>query len=54
MHKIGKQPREIIERHRNVTLAIDIMAINRIPYIVTTSINIQCGTAHTRMEYMQR
>ena len=38
-------PREIMEKHGDVTLAIDVMFINRIPFVITTSRNIHFGTA---------
>jgi len=36
--------RNKVENHGNVTLTIAIMAINKIPYVITTSMNIQFGT----------
>jgi len=33
-------PQEIIERYGKVTLAVDIMAINEIPFMIMTSRNI--------------
>jgi len=38
-------PTEIMEKHSDVTLAIDVMFINRIPFVITTSRNIHFGTA---------
>jgi len=38
-------PREIMEKHGDVTLAIDVMFINRIPFVITASRNIHFGTA---------
>ena len=39
-------PAEPLERNKNVTLAVDIMYINKIiPFIITTSCNIHFGTA---------
>ena len=38
-------PREIMEKHGDMTLAIDIMFINIIPFVITTSRNIHFGTA---------
>lgn len=38
-------PKKISERHGNVTLEIYIMAINKIPLMVTTSRNIHFRTA---------
>jgi len=39
-------PDELLQQHKNVTLAIDIMYINKvIPFIITTSCNIHFGTA---------
>ena len=38
-------PREILQKYgKKVTLAVDIMAINKIPFIVTTSRHIHFGT----------
>jgi len=34
-----------MEKHGDVTLAIDVMFINRIPFVITTSRNIHVGTA---------
>jgi len=36
-------PQEIMERHSKVTQAIDVMFINKIPFIITTSCNIHFG-----------
>jgi len=38
-------PQEIMETHREITLAIDSMFINKIPFIMTTSCNIHFSTA---------
>jgi len=38
-------PQEIMENHGEVTLAIDVMFINKIPFVMTTSRNIHFGTA---------
>jgi len=38
-------PKEILERRGNVTLTVDIMVINKIPFMITTSRNIHFGTA---------
>jgi len=38
-------PQEIMEKHGKITLAIDIMFINKIPFIMTMSCNICFGTA---------
>jgi len=38
-------PREILQRYGEVTLAVDIMAINKIPFMITTSRHIHFGTA---------
>ena len=38
-------PQEIIEKNGEVILAIDIMFINKIPFVMTTSCNINFGTA---------
>jgi hypothetical protein len=37
-------PREIMERHRDVTLCVDIMFVNQIPFFITISRNIKFGT----------
>ena len=42
---IHELPTEIIEHHRNVTLEVDIMYINEIPFVVTTSKSIHFHTA---------
>lgn len=55
-------PEEILDKYGEVTLAIDIMAINKIPFIVSTSRNIHFGTAEiihdktkqTLMTYIQQ
>jgi len=38
-------PQEITEKHGGITLAIDIMFINKIPFVMTTSHKIYFGTA---------
>ena len=39
-------PNKLLQQHKNVTLAIDIMYINKvIPFIITTSRNIHFGIA---------
>jgi len=38
-------PQEIIEKYGKVTLAVDIMAINEIPFMIMTSRNIHFSTA---------
>ena len=38
-------PKELMEKHGDVTLAIDVMFINKIPFVITTSRNIHFGTA---------
>jgi len=38
-------PEEILNKYGDVTLAIDIMAINKIPFIASTSRNIHFGTS---------
>ena len=38
-------PQEIMDKHGQVILAIDVMFINKIPFIMTTSRNIHFGTA---------
>ena len=42
--KLQDIPQEIKERHSEVTLAIDVMYINKIPFLMTTSLNINFGT----------
>ena len=37
-------PRRILRLHRRITLAIDIMFVNRIPFLVTTSRKVKFGT----------
>jgi len=37
-------PEEILEKYGNVTLAIDITAINKIPFMISTSRDIHFGT----------
>jgi hypothetical protein len=37
-------PKEIMNRHRSVTLCIDIMFVNQIPMLVSVSCNIKFGT----------
>ena len=41
----SKIPSEILEKYGKVTLAIDIMAINTIPFMITTPRKIHFGTA---------
>jgi len=36
--KLQDIPQEIMERHGEVTLAIDVMIINKIPFVMTTSV----------------
>jgi hypothetical protein len=38
-------PREIMERYREITLAADIMFVNRIPFLVSISRNLKFGTS---------
>jgi len=40
-----KVPKEILQKYGEVTLAIDIMAINKIPFMITTSRHIHFRTA---------
>ena len=40
-------PRTIMERYKNVTLCIDIMFVNKIPFLVTISRGIKFGTVET-------
>ncbi len=37
-------PPTVMERYKNVTLAVDIMKVNKIPFFVSTSIDIKFGT----------
>ena len=41
---ISPVPIEIMKTHKQVTLAVDIMFVNKIPFLVTTSRNIHFGT----------
>ena len=45
MTTIHELPTDIIERHGSVTLKLDIMCINDIPFVVTTSQSIHFCTA---------
>jgi len=38
-------PSDILEKHGDVTLAVDIMYINKIPFVITTSRAIHFGMA---------
>ena len=38
-------PTDILEKHGDVTLAVDIMYMNEIPFVMTTSRAIHFGTA---------
>jgi len=40
-----KVPRDLLEKYGDMTLAIDIMTINKIPIMISTSRNIHFGTA---------
>jgi hypothetical protein len=40
-------PYEIQERYRNITLCADVMFVNKIPFLMTTSRNLRFGTAET-------
>jgi len=42
---MDQNTRRILEKYRDVTLAINIMAINKIPFMITTSRNMHFGTA---------
>jgi len=42
---LSQVPRDILEKHGDVTSAIDIMAISKIPFVITTSRHIHFGTA---------
>jgi len=41
----NKLPTGMLDKHGNVTLAVDIMYINKIPFVMTTSRAIHFGTA---------
>ena len=43
-------PPEIMERHRDVILAVDIMFIKKIPFVIFTSFNIHFGTSELVMD----
>ena len=46
MHALDDLPEELLKQHKNVTLAVDIMYVNKvIPFIITASHNIHFGTA---------
>ena len=46
MHALDDLPEELLKQHKNVTLAVDIMYVNKvIPFIFTSSHNIHFGTA---------
>ena len=51
----NKLPRDILEKYSDVTLAVDIMYINEIPFIMTTSRAIHFGTAELKKKkkYLQ-
>ena len=38
-------PQEVIQQYGEVTLAMDVMAINKIPFLMTTSRKLHFGTA---------
>jgi len=38
-------PTGMLEQHRNVTIEVDIMYINKIPFVLTVSRGIHFGTA---------
>lgn len=38
-------PENIMQRYQNVTLGIDVMHVNGLPFLVTTSLHIKFGTA---------
>ena len=41
---INGVPASIMERHQQVTLAMDIMFVNKIPFLMTVSQNLHIGT----------
>ena len=43
--KVQDITQEIMERHGEVMLAIDVMFINKIPFVMTTSSNVNFGAA---------
>jgi len=45
MYNMDKCNKEIIDNYGEVMLEVDIMAINKIPFMVTRSRNIHFGTA---------
>ena len=45
INKYNEMPEEIFDKHGEVTLAVDIMYINGIPFVMTTSRAIHFGTA---------
>ena len=46
IHTLDDLPDELLKQHKNVSLAIDIMYVNKVkPFIITTSHNIHFGTA---------
>jgi len=45
IYSLDNLPNELLAEHRNVTLLIDIMYINEIPFMMTTSWAIHFGTA---------
>jgi len=47
MNTYNALPTGMLERHGNVTLAVDIMYINEIPFVMTTSRAIHFGTAES-------
>ena len=44
---IDPVPPEILEVHRHVTLSIDIMYVNKIPFLTTISQNLRFGTVES-------
>ena len=38
-------PPDILERYRDVTIAIDVMRVNTLPFLVSTSVHLKFGTA---------
>jgi len=45
LNSLDNLPNELLTEHGNVTIAIDIMYINEIPFLMTTSCTIHFGTA---------
>ena len=44
-------PHAIFEENRNVTLSVDVMFVNRIPFLTSISRHLKCTTAETLHNY---